>query len=466
MSAMLIRGAEAVLTGQRSRAARAGAVDLRIRDGVIAEIAAGLAVQPGERVIDASGCVVYPAWVNTHHHLAQTVMKATPEGLDLPLRDWLREVPSRYRRFLDAATLRIAARVGIVELMLSGCATVADHNYIHYPGMPFDSSAILFEEAERLGVRFVLCRGGMTRAQPGYEGDTPAYLRPEPLEAMLADVERLTARYHDPSPRARRRVVMAPTTPAHRVHPQELVEIARTARRLGIRLHTHLSENIDYLTYFRETHRRTPVEFCAEHEWLGADVWFAHLCHVTETEIRLMAEAGTGLAHCPGSNARLGSGVAPAPAMAAAGMPVSLAVDGAASNEPGDFLTEAHAAWYVHRAAKGATGLEHGGADAVTIEEVVHWGTMGGGRVLGLDVGELAVGKSADIAVYALDDPRCFGFHDVAVAPVAIGGGVRVKWLFSAGRAIVADGAIPGIDLFELRAQTRAAVNRLRQAHA
>ncbi len=465
MTALLIRGAEAVLTGLRGAAARADATDLRIRDGIIAQMGPRLAPQPDERVIDASGCVVYPAWVNTHHHLAQTVMKATPEGLDLPLRDWLREVPSRYRRFLDEDALRVAARVGLVELMLSGCATVADHHYVYYPGMAFDGAAILFEEAARLGVRFVLCRGGMTRAQPGYEQDTPAYLWPETLDAFVADVERLVATYHDPAPRAHRRVVMAPTTPAHRVHPHELVAMARTARGLGIRLHTHLSENIDYLTYFRDEHGCSPVRFCAEHEWLGPDVWFAHLCHVTDDEIRMMAEAGTGVAHCPGSNARLGSGVAPVPRMAAAGMPVSLAVDGAASNEPGDFLSEAHAAWYVHRAAKGATGVEEGGADAVTVEQVVHWGTAGGGAVLGLDVGVLAPGRPADIAVYALDDPRCFGLHDVAVAPVVLGGAVRVKWLLCGGRPLVDDGAIPGLDFDALRADARAAVNRVRQAH-
>jgi len=452
------------MTGRAGPGARAGAVDIRIRDGVVTELGR-LAPAPGEELIDASGCVVYPAWVNTHHHLAQTLMKATPAGLNTALREWLREVPSRYRRFMDERAFRIAARLGMIELMLSGCATIADHNYIYYPGMSFDSGAILFEEAERLGVRFVLCRGGMTRAQPGYERDTPAYLWPETTDAIVADVERLAGRFHDPSPRAHRRVVMAPTTPAHRVQPQDLVEMARAARRLGIRLHTHLSENMDYLTYFREHHGQSPVAFCAEHEWLGPDVWFAHLCHVTDEEIRMMAAVGTGIAHCPGSNCRLGSGIAPAPRMHAAGMPVSLAVDGAASNEPGDMLSEAHAAWYVHRAAKGATGAADGGADAVTAEDVIHWGTAGGGRVLDLDVGVIAPGAAADIAIYSLDDPRCYGVHDVAVAPVAVGAAGRLVRLLCGGRTLVEDGAIPGIDYAELRAQARDAVRQLGQAH-
>jgi cytosine/adenosine deaminase-related metal-dependent hydrolase len=258
---------------------------------------------------------------------------------------------------------------------------------------------------------------------------------------------------------------MAPTTPAHRVQPQDLVEMARAARRLGIRLHTHLSENIDYLTYFREHHRQSPVAFCAEHEWLGPDVWFAHLCHVTDEEIRMMATAGTGIAHCPGSNCRLGSGIAPAPRMHAAGMPVSLAVDGAASNEPGDMLSEAHATWYVHRAAKGATGAVDGGADVVTAEDVIHWGTAGGGRVLGLDVGVIAPGAAADIAIYSLDDPRCFGVHDVAVAPVAVGAAGRLRRLLCGGRTLVEDGRVPGIDYPALRAQARDAVRQLGQAH-
>jgi 8-oxoguanine deaminase len=459
---MLVKGAAAVMTGE----GRAGAVDIRVRDGKILQVAPGLLEQPGEEVVDATDCVVYPAWVNTHHHLFQTVMKGIPGGIDAALREWLVAVPSRYRGGVDEHTLRVSARLGMVELMLSGCATIADHHYHYHPGIAYDGAAILFEEAERLGVRFVLCRGGMTVPAPGYDVQIPTWMVPETADSIVADVERLVGRYHDPSELAFRRVVMAPTTPTFRVRREELKPLARAARRLGIRMHSHLSENVDYLTFCEEKFGMSPVEYCAENEWLGPDVWFAHLCHVSDREIELMAKTGTGIAHCPGANCRLGSGVAPAPAMEAAGMPVSLAVDGAAGNEHGDLLTEAHLAWYVHRAhkgAKGRNGSPDGGADAVTIEDVVRWGTAGGGRVLGLKTGVLAPGWAADFAVYELSEPRHFGLHDMAIAPVASGGRPRLKRLVCGGRTLVQDDVIPGLDLAELASQARAVVKRLRQ---
>ncbi len=377
-------------------------------------------------------------------------MKGVPEGLGAALREWLVAVPSRYRGGIDEPTLRIAARLGLVELMLSGCATTADHNYHYYPRMGYDGAQVLFDEAGRLGMRLVYCRGFATLTPPGFEADTPKWLVPEPLDDVIADIERLAANYHDPGELAFRRVVVAPRTPTYGILPDELREAARVARRLGLRMHSHLSENIDYLTFCREKFDRLPVEHCADQGWIGPDVWFAHLCHVTESEIRLMAEAGTGVAHCPGSNCRLGSGIAPVPRMKAAGMPVSLGVDGAGANEAADCLTEAHIAWYVHRAAKGASGAPDGGADAVSVEDVVSWGTA------------LAPGYAADLAIYELSEPRHFGLHDVAVAPVASGGRPKLRRLLCGGRTLVENDRIPGIDPEELGAQARAAVRRLR----
>lgn len=454
---LLVKGAFEVMTGL----GRAGAADIRIRDGKILQIEKQLTREKDETVVDASGCVVYPAWVNTHHHLFQALMKGIPAGLNAPLRDWLFGVPMSYRGGLDEELLRVSARLGIVELMLSGCATVFDHHYHNYPGIPYDGPAILFEEAERLGVRFVLGRGGTTLAAPEFGGAAP-WLAPETADAMIADVERLAARYQDPSPLAFRRVVMAPTSPHFRVRPEELPEFARAARRLGLRMHTHLSENLDYLTHVRAQHGVSPVEFCAERGWIGSDVWFAHLCHVSDEEIALMAGEGTGIAHCPGSNCRLGSGIARAPEMDAAGMPVSLGVDGAAANEPGDMLSEAHLAWYLHRAAKGAAGAPDGGADAVSIEDVIRWGTAGGARVLGLHTGVLAPGYAADLAIYQPDELRHLGIHDAALAPVASGVRPKLRRLICGGRTIVEDDRIPGLDLDQLAAQVRSAVGRMK----
>jgi 8-oxoguanine deaminase len=465
---MLIRHAMAVLTGAAGAAARTDARDLRIgADGCISEMGRGLQPLPGERVLDATDCVVYPGWVNTHHHLFQSLLKGVPAGIDASLTPWLMAVPYAYRGAFDEALLRVAARIGLAELLLSGCTTVADHHYIYYPGIGYDGSAALFDEADRLGLRFMLLRGGATRTRDA-DANAPAHVRPEPLDAMLADVQRCAARWHQRGPRARTRVAMAPTTITFSMGTGELKDVARAARAMGIPLHSHLSETVSYQEHCRATFDRLPVDYAAEHEWVGPDVWFAHLVHVSEPERRILASTGTGMAHCPQSNSRLGSGVAPAPALAAMGAPVSLGVDGAASNEAADMLSEVHHAWLVHRSHAGAAtrprpeGQGEGGADAVTAEQVVHWGSAGGARMLGFDgVGTLAVGQAADLAVWRLDEPRYMGLHDPALGPVVSGGRPHLKWLLVDGRVVVEDDAIVGLDMAQLRHDARAAVARL-----
>ena len=472
---LLVRGADHLWTGLAGEAMRhRGGCDIRVRDGVI-EAIGSLEPRPGERVIDAAGCVIYPGWVNTHHHLFQSLLKGVPAGIDQPLVQWLAAVPVRYRRFFDhEEALRLAARIGLVELMLSGCTTVADHQYHLYPGMPYDASAAVFDEAAKLGVRLVLCRGGQTVARAMTDGAAPPQVAPVTLEAFLASVEHDVHRFHDPSPRAMRRVASAITTPNWSCRPEELVPLAREARRLGIRLHSHLSETFDYVRWAREVHGCTPLEFVERHEWLGPDVWFAHMVHLSDAEIARCAETGTGVAHCPQSNARLGSGIARVPEMLAAGVPVGLAVDGAASNEAADMLSEAHACWLLHRAdpragerggpwASRAAGRQPGGhAAAMSVEDVVHVGTAGGARVLGLPgLGTLAVGQAADFAVHDLDDPRHFGLHDSAIGPVASGGRTMLRALVCDGRVVVEHGTIPGLDLAALRREAAALVRRM-----
>lgn len=460
----LIRNARHVLTGLRGAAARHHGPDIRVLDGRIVAMGA-LTPLPGETRIDARDCVVYPAWVNTHHHLFQSLLKGEPGGVNQSLTPWLAATPYRYRGAFDEHSFRLAARIGLIELLRSGCATVADHHYLYYPGMPYDSAAILFDEADKLGMRFVLCRGGGTQTRQ-LEADLPQALRPEKLDDYLADVERLVGLYHDPAPDAFRRVVMAPTTTLHSTTAHELREIARAGRRWGLRLHSHLSETVDYLDAARAKFDMTPVQFCAEHDWLGADVWFAHLVKLLPEEIRLLGQTGTGIAHCPQSNGRLGSGIADIVALEAAGVPISIGVDGAASNEAADMQSEAHAAWLLQRARKGeqarpryAGGTFEGGADAASIEDVVRWGTAGGAHVLGLPaVGTLAVGQAADIAIYRLDDPRYFGLHDPAIGPVACGGRASLKALLIGGRQVVTDDRIPGLDMAELGREAAKAV--------
>lgn len=465
---LLIRNATAILTGLPGSAARHAGPDIRVRGGKIAAMGA-LQPEPGERQIDASGCVIYPAWVNTHHHLFQSLLKGDPLGLNATLTPWLSATPMRLRPRMDEGMFRLAARIGLVELALSGCATVADHNYHYYPDMPYDSSAILFEEAEALGLRFVLCRGGGTLSRQA-EGELPAASRPETLDGYLADIERLAARFHDSAPDAMQRIVVAPTTPPHSMRPQELRECADVARRLGLHLHSHLSETVHYHDSVHAQHGMKPVHFCETVGWLGSDVWFAHLVKLDPDEIALLGATGTGIAHCPQSNGRLGSGIAPVRELEAAGAAVSIGVDGAASNEAADMLSETHAAWLMQRAKAGeaAVPLYRGGrgeadAAATTVEDVVRWGTAGGAKVLGLPgIGTLAPGQAADIAIYALDrDPRYFGLHDPAIGPVASGGTAHLLALLVGGREIVRNGAVPGLDLADLGRQARAAVARL-----
>jgi cytosine/adenosine deaminase-related metal-dependent hydrolase len=271
---------------------------------------------------------------------------------------------------------------------------------------------------------------------------------------MIKSVEACAQRYHDPSPASLRRVAFAPTNPPYSVEPGELGEIVAAARRMGLRIHGHLSECAADVDHCLAAYGKRPVEWMADHDWLGPDVWFAHLVHIDDREIDLLIESGTGIAHCPQSNCRLGSGIVPAERMAARGGAVSLAVDGAASNESADMISEMHGAWHVHRAVKGAA--------AVSVEDVVRWASAGGARVLGYeDIGVLAPGKLADIAIFDLSHPRYCGLHDPLSGPVAAGGAAQLRYLLVGGRVVVENGNIPGLDLARLRHDAAQAVRRL-----
>ena len=447
----LIRRPLAVMTGLRGDAARAGAVDIRIAGGRIAEMGADLMPRPGERVIDASDCIVYPGWINTHHHLFQNLLKAVPEGMNQDLQGWLASVPYPRLPLFTPELMRTAARLGMAELLLSGATTCADHHYLYHAGGGTESGDMLFDVADEFGMRFVLCRGGAIESASSHPGFSKTALQPETLDQMLADIERLKHRYHDDAPDAMRRVVVAPTTPTFSLPPALLVELARAARGMHLRMHTHLSETDNYVRFCRENYNCLPVEFVAEHEWLGPDVWFAHLVHLQPSEIRMLAQTGSGIAHCPVSNSRLGSGIAPVPQLAAAGVPVSLGVDGVASNESGSMTGEVNTAWLIHRAAQGAS--------ATTAEDVIHWATAGGARVLGLsEVGTLQVGQAADLVLYDINHPRFYGFHDPALAPVVAGEPIAVRTSIIGGRVVVDEGVVCGLDVARIRAEARQGV--------
>ena len=449
MTSTLICNSDGIFTGLPGDAMRTrGAI--RIRNGRIAAMG-DLDPEPGEEIIDASGCVIYPGLISTHHHLFQSVLKGVRAGINLPLMGWLRSVPHSYWHKVDEEGLYTAARIGLVELLLSGTTTAADHHYVFSDTYRFDPADVIFEVARDLGLRLVFCRGGGTIARP-VDGERPIPF--EPLDAMIKSIAACAQRFHDAASDSMRRVVFAPTTPPWSVKTDELKVIAAAARALGLRLHSHLSETDDYVAFCLNEFGKRPVHWIAENDWLGPDVWFAHLVHLDEEEIELLVETGTGMSHCPQSNCRLGSGVAPADRIAARGGLVSLAVDGSASNEAGDMISEMHSAWHTHRAAKGA--------GATTVEEVVRWATVNGARVLGFpDIGVLAPGKLADLAIFNLQSPRYFGLHDPLSGPVAGAGAADLKMLMVGGRIVVENGVIPGLDLEKLRHDAAAIIKRI-----
>src|SRR3989344_4130051 len=342
MRSFLIQGASALHTGDAEGAIRTPAqgTDVRVRDGLIAEVGA-LAPEPGEAVVDARDAVLYPGWVNTHHHLFQTVLKNVSAGQGVPLMP----------------------------------RPVADPHCLFGAGVGHDPAAVLFGAAESLGARFVLLRGGATRTRSFATSEHPP-MPHESLDQMLSSLDDTARRFHQPGGDAMRKVVIAPTTPFYSSTPDELRELARPARRWGLGLHSHLSETTDYVRFAAEQWGMRPVHWCAEHEWIGPDVSYAHMVHLDDSEIALCGETRTAIAHCPQSNGRLGSGVAPVQALHDAGAVVTVGVDGAASNEAADMVNELHAAWLIHRAVKGA--------HAQPAEQLVHWATDGGARALGL----------------------------------------------------------------------------------
>ncbi len=443
---MLITNIAHGWTGDAEGTRLAGAI--RVEGGIITAMGE-LAPQPDEEVLDARGCVVTPGLVNTHHHLFQSALKGL--AINDPLDLWLEQVPYTYWPALDEEALRISARIGLAELALTGATTVCDHHYVFSDRYDYDPAEVLFEEAARFGLRFVLARGGMARGRD-FGPRVPA-APVESVSRFLDGVAQAATRWHDASPLAMTRVACAPTTPNFNFPPEALPEIAQEARRLGLRLHAHLSENTAYAAQTLREFGKRPVPWLAGLDWLGPDVWFAHLVDLTPDEVALLAESGTAMAHCPQANARLGSGIAPAPALHQAGGTVSLAVDGAGANEAADMGAALYSAFALHRAAHGV--------GATTAGTVLHWATMGGATALGLPaIGELAIGKAADITLFDLDPPRNLGLHDPGLAPM-VTGAARVRHSMVAGRLILRDGQLPGLDLARLAEDAARTTHRL-----
>lgn len=414
-----------------------GKLDVRVdtHSGLIEAVGPQLDVE-GSEVVDIEGCLLWPGMVNTHHHLAQSILKGMPAGINCDLNQWLPAVPFAAWPHFDADTLYAAACIGFSEMLLSGATTCADHHYLYQLHYGEELEDALLQAAQDVGIRMVLCRGGATTSG-SHLGLLQANIVNEDLDTMLKRLDDTRLRRHDPAANAMLKLVVAPTSLIHGSPPHDLVELSRYARSHGLKLHSHLLEVPRDNDVAWDSHGMSALDYAESIEWLGEDVWFAHLVHVDDPGLAKLAATGTGIAHCPTSNCRLGSGISRVTEMAAAGVPVSLGVDGSASAESGSMANEAMLAWLLHRAVQGPS--------ATTLEQVAGWATEGGARLLGLDTGRIEIGACADLVVYDLSSQRYAGVWQRAFAPVLCGEPVRVDKVMINGRWVVEDNRTLGL---------------------
>lgn len=446
MTDTLIRNADHILTMDATRRELAGA-DLLIQGGVIAAIGVALDA-PGARIVNAAGCVVTPGLVNTHHHLYQTLTRAVPGGQDALLFGWLKTLYPIWARF-GPDEMHVSTQVGLAELALSGCTTTSDHLYLFPNGARLDDT---IHAAAEVGLRFHPTRGAMSIGESA--GGLPPDALVEREAAILDDMIRVVDRFHDPRAGSMCRVGLAPCSPFS-VSCDVMRDTATLARDKGVMLHTHLAENDEDIAYSLAQFGCRPGQYAEDLGWTGPDVWHAHCVKLDADEIALFARTGTGVAHCPCSNCRLGSGIAPVRAMRDAGVNVGLGVDGSASNDAGNLVLEARQAMLLQRVARGA--------DAMSARDALEIATRGGADVLGRpDVGRLEPGCRADIAIWDVSGVESAGSWDAAA--ILLAGPTRVRHLFVEGRQVVADGQMTTIDLPRVVERQNRLARQLRDA--
>jgi len=448
MPTLLLRNAELILTmdDKKTRFRNGG---IFARDGFIEAVGPTENLPPtADTIIDASGMIVLPGLVNTHHHLYQTLTRVVPKAQNAKLFDWLVTLYPIWARLTGEAGY-ISALVGMAELLLSGCTTTTDHLYIFPNDVSLDDE---IRAAREIGIRFHPCRGSMSLGRS--KGGLPPDEVVQSEEEILADCERLIKAYHDPSPGSMCRIALAPCSPFS-VTPELMRDTAQMARRYGVLLHTHLAETLDEENFCLEKYKMRPLDYMAKLGWLGEDVWFVHVVHVNQRDIKILAEMGSGVAHCPSSNMRLGSGIAPVVEMLKAGVKVGLAVDGSASNDSSNMLGEARQALLLQRVRYGA--------DSISAEEVLEMATKGGAKVLGReDIGSLEPGKAADFIGIRLERLEYAGasVHD-PVASLVFCSPVKVDLAVVNGRVVVEDGELLTVDLDEIVRRHNAIARRM-----
>lgn len=392
---------------------------------------------PGAAAFDASRHVVLPGLINTHHHFYQTLTRANPEALNRTLFPWLQALYPVWARLTPDA-LDAAVTVAMAELLLSGCTTTTDHHYVFPPGLD-NAIDIEIAAAARLGIRTVLTRGSMNLSQR--DGGLPPDSVVQDEDTILAASERLIARHHDPSPDAAVQIALAPCSPFS-VTTSLMRRTAELAAKHDVRLHTHLAETVDEEAFCLERFGCRPLDYLEEHGWLNGRTWLAHGIHFSEVEIRRLAMAGTSVTHCPCSNQILASGTCLVCDMEAAGMAVGLGVDGSASNNASNLMQEVRAAFLLQRLRYGADRVSH--------KDALRWATTGSAACIGRpELGRIAVGAVADLALFTLEELRFSGALDPLAAVVTCGAH-QADRVMVGGRWVVEDGAIPELDIMAL----------------
>ena len=407
---------------------------------------------PFDEVIDGRDRVMIPGMVNTHHHLYQTLFRAVPGAADRKLFDWLLFLYERWRG-IDEEAVYVSTIIGCMELLLSGCTTTTDHLYL-FPKGKERLIDVEIEAARELGIRFHPTRGSMSLSRE--EGGLPPKDVVQAEEEILADSERLIREYHDPSFGAMTRIALAPCSPFS-VTPELMRKTAELARKYGVLLHTHLAETLDEERFCLERFGVRPVQYLEELGWLEGDVWLAHMVHVNADEVKRIAEAGVGVAHCPSSNMLLGSGAAPVVEMLEAGVKVGLAVDGSASNDHSNMIREARQAMLVARMRYGA--------EAMPARRALRMATMGGAQVLHreAEIGSLEPGKCADLSLWDISRLEFSGAAD-PVAGLLHCGAQYAELVMVNGEVLVRGGRLVNEKLYDYIARHREIARRLVRA--
>jgi 8-oxoguanine deaminase len=456
MTSFLVKNAYLVTMDDHQREIPEGG--LFIRDGAIEQVGATRDLpSAADEVLDLNGHVLLPGLVNTHHHFYQTLTRAVPAAQDANLFNWLKTLYPIWAK-LQPDDIFVSTQTALAELALSGCTTASDHLYLFPNGSKLDDE---IAAALEIGVRLQASRGSMSLGES--KGGLPPDSVVDTEENILKDSQRLIEKYHDAKPGAMTQIVLAPCSPFS-VTSDLMKQSAKLAREYGVHLHTHLAETEDEDQFCRQMFGHRPVGYMQEVDWVGGDVWFAHAVWVNDEEIKVFAKHDCGVAHCPTSNMRLASGIAPVKEYRAAGVNVGLGVDGSASNDGSHLLAEVRNAMLVSRVKEGLTGYslsDDPNRKLMTAREALHLGTRGGAAVLGrTDIGSLEVGKCADFFAVNLNRLAYTGMHD-PVSAVVFGQSMNVDYTVVNGKFIVKEGQLVTVDEHKLIEKHNKAARRL-----